>query len=256
MNFYGKMMLDGYLFKDYEIVSVDKSEPNKFGVSRSLELDESLDIPLFINFKNSLQTISFDLIKVDDNRNLLKITEKDRFELQRRLFGKNGYSVLQLKEKNNLLFYGAFVGDSTETYMGGMSYISLEFKLASPYCYSSIITDYYQVIGDKTIEIYNKSNGREELDIDLDIEMIEGNNIEIINTTNGSKVALSNMEVNEKLSVYGDTKEFLSKVDDARNLYKLSSKSNIKLKYGRNVIKINTSKAKVKFIYQYEIQLY
>lgn len=256
LNFYGKLTFNGHTFQDYEIVSVGKSDPNLFAASRSITTEDGVRIPTFINFKYDSSTFAFDLIKVDKNRNPLRFSRDEIFDLQRRLYAKQEIGVLQVKDKDNIVFYGAFVGSPTETFLGGVQYLSFEFQSISPYCYSSIITNYYQVITSKTIEIYNKSSASEKIIPDIEIEMLEGNDIEIINVTTGETMTIKNMEELERLYVYGETSEFISKVDSSRNIFKLSSKNIVNLVYGKNILKINVKRAKIRLIYQYELLLY
>lgn len=256
MNLYGKLTFNGYTFPYYEIVSVEKSEPNIFAAKRSMVTDDNIGIPLFTEFKYETATFSFDLIKVDKNRNALPFTKGEIHDLQRKLYSKKEIGILQVKEKDSIVFYGAFVGNPTENFLGGTQYISLEFQLISPYCYSSVITNPCRVLDTKTIEIYNKSIANERIKPNIEIEMEKGNDIEIINMTTGEKTIINDMQDSEKLTIYGESIEFTSQVDESRNIFKLSSKNVIDFVYGKNVIKINAKDAKVKFIYQYELLLY
>lgn len=256
MNLYGKLTFNGYTFPNYEIVSVEKSEPNQFAVSRSIATEDNIGIPLFVGFKNERPVLSFDLIKVDDNRNPQEFTRNEIFNLQRRLYSKEELGVLQVKDKNNLLLYGAFVGSPKEIFLGGTQYLSLEFESISPYCYSSILTNTCRVKGEKIIEIYNESTAKNKIIPDIEVEMLEGNDVEIVNLSTGEKTIISNMQDFEKIYMFGETSEFISKVDKDRNIFKLSSKKVLSLAYGKNSIKIKTGKANVKFIYQYELLLY
>lgn len=256
LNLYGKLTFNGYTFPYYEIVSVGKSDPNVFAANRSMVTEDSIGIPLFTEFKYETATLSFDLIKVDKNRNALPFTKGEIHDLQRKLYSKNEVGILQVKEKDSIVFYGAFVGNPTENFLGGTQYISLEFQLISPYCYSSVINDYYRVVNSKTIDIYNKSSANERIVPDIEIEMLDGNEIEIINVNTGEKTSIRNMENNENIYIYGKSVEFVSKVDNNRNIFKLSSKKVIDFLYGKNTIKINVKDARVRFIYQYELLLY
>lgn len=256
MNLYGKLTFNGYTFPNYEIVSVGESTPNLFAINRTMNTEDGVATSLFNNFTNKPSTLSFDLIKVDKNRNALSFTRSEIFDLQRRLFSKVEVGVLQVKNKNNLLLYGAFVGEPKESFLGGVQYMSLDFQSISPYCYSSVLINNYKINNEKIIEIYNESIARNKIIPDIEIDMWDGSDIELINLSTGEKMNIKGMEEFEKVYIYGETSEFISKVDNDRNIFNLSSKKAMSLAYGKNSIKITARKASVKFIYQYELLLY
>lgn len=188
--------------------------------------------------------------------NGLKITEDDLFELNRILFAKDDIGVL---ESNGKVYYGHFIGDSS-IWMNSakQGYITLSYELASPYCYSPIMLNPVRISESKRIEIFNKSNASEKMYCDIEFELLDdSSSINITNLTTGQVLEINNLELNEKATIFGDSREIISKVDDTRNLFKLSSRNfkALELIYGKNIYEIKSSSAKIKIVYQNELGL-
>lgn len=188
--------------------------------------------------------------------NGLKIAEDDLFELNRILFAKDDIGVL---ENNGKVYYGHFVGDSS-IWMNSakQGYITLSYELASPYCYSPIMLNPVRISESKRIEIFNKSNASEKMYCDIEFELLDdSSSINITNLTTGQVLEINNLELNEKATIFGDSREIISKVDDTRNLFKLSSRNfkALELIYGKNIYEIKSSSAKIKIVYQNELGL-
>lgn len=255
---YGKIRYNGKLLDQWEIVSVGNGDNDrKFGISTSIEREDSVGaVPLFIKRSKELQSIDIQLFKCDYMGNGLKITEDDLFELNRILFAKDDIGVL---ENNGKVYYGHFVGDSN-IWMNSakQGYITLSYELASPYCYSPIMLNPVRISESKRIEIFNKSNASEKMYCDIEFELLnDSSSINITNLTTGQVLEINNLELNEKATIFGDSREIISKVDDTRNLFKLSSRNfkALELIYGKNIYEIKSSSAKIKIVYQNELGL-
>lgn len=253
---YGKIKFNGRLLDKYEVVSVETSSERKLGLNTSIEYEDGIgNVPLFVKRKKDIHTIPIQLSKCDNRGNLLKITDDDICELSRLLYSKDDIGIL---ECNGLVYYGHFVGlGSGHYYESGVGYITLNYQLSSPYCYSSVMLDTIHVKNEKYFEIYNKSNASESIFADLEIEMVEGTSFKILNLTNGEEFSIEDIESNEQFTIYGDSREIVSKNSD-KNMFKLCNRKfkALNLVYGRNMFKIISNDCKVKMIYQNEICLY
>lgn len=255
---YGKIRYNGKLLNEWEVVSVGNSDNDrKFGISTSIEREDSIGVvPLFIKRNKDLPPIDIQLFKCDYMGNGLKITEDDLFELNRILFAKDDIGVL---ENNGKVYYGHFVGDSS-IWMNSakQGYITLSYELASPYCYSPIMLNPVRISESKRLEIFNKSNASEKMYCDIEFELLDDSSfINITNLTTGEMLEINNLELKEKATILGDSREIISKVDDTRNLFKLSNRNfkSLELVYGKNIYEINSKSAKVKIVYQNELGL-
>lgn len=254
---YGKIRYNGYLLNDYEVVSVGGDNTRKFGINVSTEYEDGIgDIQLFIKKKKERQSFEIQLFKCDKLGNPLPITDKELGELSRVLFAKNDVGIL---ENNGIIYYGCFVGEGTQwRNSANHGYVTLNYELASPVCYSPIMLNPIRVQENKTIEIYNKSNASECIYCDIEFYLL-GNtsSITIKNLTNGEVLEINRMELNEKGIIYGDTREIVSSIDNSRNLFELSNRKfkALELRYGRNLFKIEATDCKVKIIYQNELTL-
>lgn len=255
---YGKIRYNGKLLDQWEVVSVGNSDNNrKFGVSTSIEREDSVGaVPLFIKRNKELPSIDIQLFKCDNMGNGLKITDDDLFELNRILFAKDDIGIL---ENNGKVYYGHFIGDSS-VWMNSakQGYITLAYELCSPYCYSPIMLNPVRISESKRIEIFNKSNASEKMYCDIEFELLDNTtSITITNLTNGQVLEINNLEVNEKATIFGDSREIISKVDNTRNLFRLSNRNfkALELVYGKNMYEIKSNSAKMKIIYQNELGL-
>lgn len=255
---YGKIRYNGKLLDQWEVVSVGGSDNNrKFGISASIERQDSVGaVPLFIKRNKELPSIDVQLFKCDNMGNGLKITDNDLFELNRILFAKDDIGIL---ENNGKIYYGHFIGDSS-VWMNSakQGYITLAYELCSPYCYSPIMLNPVRISESKRIEIFNKSNASEKMYCDIEFELLDNTtSITITNLTTGQVLEINNLEVNEKATIFGDSKEIISKVDNTRNLFKLSNRNfkALELVYGKNMYEIKSNSSKVKIIYQNELGL-
>lgn len=255
---YGKIRYNGKLLDQWEVVSVGNSDNDrKFGISTSIEREDSVGVvPLFVKRNKELQSIDIQLFKCDNMGNGLKITDNDLFELNRIFFAKDDIGVL---ENNRKVYYGHFVGDSG-VWMNSakQGYITLSYELSSPYCYSPVMLNPVRVSESKRIEIFNKSNASDKTYCDIEFELLsDSTSITITNLTTGKTLEINNLEINEKATIFGDSREIISKVDNTRNLFKLSNRNfkALELVYGKNIYEIKSSNSKIKIVYQNELGL-
>ena len=120
--------------------------------------------------------------------------------------------------------------------------------------YSRIMNDSIRVFEIKNVDIYNKSTVGNSIFVDLDIKVISGNTFKITNLTTGKSFELSDIDENEKIYVYGEEREIISKTNENKNIFKLykGDFKAIELMYGRNTLKIEGN-CKVNIIRQNEL---
>lgn len=258
-QFYGKVKYNGRELIDYQVVNVGNNDNAIIGVGKNITREDSIgDVPLFVNTKKTLPTISITIFKCNRNGEALSITDKDCMDLTRLLYSSDNIGILEIESHNGLVFYGHFVGLGDMFRSSSLQgYVNLKFELASPYAYGSISTNSVLVRGEKTIDIYNSSTATSSIWCDIQIEIEDGDSITIENTRNSQTFTVSGLDKNRMIIVYGQEKEIVYGNDESINLLTLSN-MNFKafnMIYGLNTFKVKGN-AKVNFIYQNEIAIY
>ena len=252
-QFYDDIKVNGIdLRSRFSIYSVNVNQNNErvFGLNRSNETEENNGKYLFVNNKGNLPSFTIELCKMDYNGNVLPMTDIELSELSRILF-KEGVTTL---EHRGVMYYGSFINGKSWFNGGRQGYLTLEFSMLSDRMYSRIMNDSIRVFEIKNVDIYNKSTVGNSIFVDLDIKVISGNTFKITNLTTGKSFELSDIDENEKIYVYGEEREIISKTNENKNIFKLykGDFKAMELMYGRNTLKIEGN-CKVNIIRQNEL---
>lgn len=264
MQFWGKFTFNGYNDDRYMIVNVEDGEERAFGTIKQIDESESVGFtPLYNKEKRDCPTLTIQITKIDKRGILLPFTEYDLQELNRELFASEEYGVLEVESHGGVVFYGKFLSGSIKQNSGSQGYLTLKFRLASPYGFSSVNILSARVINTKTIDvIYNRSDIVSVIRPNIQVKLLEDTTeVEIINKTNGSRMKLVDLQKEEDLEICNDGyKEIISKVDSTRNLFMniedLTNFDWIEFVYGKNILEINCNgSVDVAIKYQYPIAM-
>ena len=219
------------------------------------------DIKSFSKITREYVDIPITICKVKDNE-VFAITDNELDEINMELF-KSKYCPFEF---NDLIVNCIAIKSNSFFNSAKQGYINLTLH-CEPYCRSYIMTK--EVVlryGSKEIELINKSNIDEDLDVNIEIYGLGDGSIpyiEITNLTNGTRIKFENLSTdNEKhLIVYGESSSGVpmnyveSLVDNSYNLLnKMTVRKWIKLSNGINKISTRvSSNTLVRFSYQNKI---
>ena len=250
---------DGKNSKDrnLKIVSVGNStKGNIFGVNQDIkEYDSGTDIPIFLNTKRKIPTIQITIMKVNKYNRAEAYRKDELREISRWLFQRE-YKPFISWDNTGIVYYAIFTKGEDFENTAKEGYINLEMRLNAPHAYSNQLIDYFRVSNEKKVEIYNNSNLEKFIYPDVEFELLNGTTrLEIINESINQRVVFNGLEPNEHIYVYNDgLKDVVSLKDNNRNIFNKFNKEWLKLKYGRNRLKI-IGDCNIKFINQYPIAL-
>lgn len=237
-----RIKFNGYdLFARFGVrpVSVSTGDELMVGINRSSVRD---DLNTMVGFNENVTTLTIELVKFNGLTNdPIAFDKYELDELLRLLYSTNEVSKL---ENDGVTYYGAFVNNGTGRYYGDVEALQLEFELASPYAYVDGYVDKLFINGTREVPIMNLSNASKPVFIDIDIinNSTSSGNITIENPLTDKKLVINNIYAGEEVYVTGDTSELYSLTTPDRNLYPSMSGEFIDLAYGRNKIKITTTK--------------
>lgn len=259
-QFYENLKVNGYDLKQrFNLNTVyigNGMEDRIFGIKRTVDVDDSLKEPIFNNTKGSRPTLTIQLCKLDSYDNVAVITEKELNEISRILF-KEGVTIVEHK---GICYYGVFT-DGTSWFNNQdnnrQGYLTLTYELVSDKCYSNINSNLIRVDDSKTITVTNLSTASKTIYADFEFLLLSGNSITITNNTTEKTLTISGLQENEHVYIYGNEKEFVSKVDSSRNIFNLSSGDYdvFELLYGENIFTITCESCKANVIFQNEMCL-
>lgn len=237
------------------IVNINKEgHESKFGLDRTINEEEGVSktTPVFYGDSQSCPPLDIELFHCDRQGNGLDMNDVWLQEVTRWLYKAEPLPL----ECNGIIYYGMFTG-GTRWVSGKIGYLTLTFQMSSSVAWSPIMLNPVRVMGEKTIELFNKSTYYEDIYPDIEAELLQGNSVKITNMTTGQVVEFNDLENNEKFRAYNDNvKQVVSLIDGKRNLFKLFNKEWLRLVYGRNIIKIESTDTKVNIIWQNKILLY
>lgn len=252
-------MFDGKNSRDrnLKIVDIDgKNEDIIFGVEQNINEDDSVgDIPLFLGVKRSIPTIPITIMKMNNFNRPIPYSKGELEEICRWLFQKE-YKPFISYDNAGIVYYVIFTkGNNFET-SAKEGYLNLEMRLNAPHGYSNPLISTYRVKGEKQIKLYNNSNLDDIVYPDIEFELLNNTtSLEIRNESIGQSIIFNDLEPNEHIFVYNDMlKDVVSMTDKNRNIFNKFNKEWLKLRYGKNRIKI-IGECKIKFINQYPIAL-
>ena len=249
---------DGRKSKDKKLKMIiidNKSEDDKFGVEQEvIEEDNGTDTPLFLGVKRKPQTLKIAIMKMDKFNNPLSYTDRELEEICRWLFKKE-YRPFIPWDNTGMVYYVIFTKGTDFFNCAKEGYINLEMRLNAPYGYSRLLNNEYTVMGEKTIDIYNRSDIDNFIYPDIEFELKDDNTDLVIKNLSLSNeiMEFNNLTPNDHIMIYNEgLKDMMSLQDKSRNIFQCSNKKFIKLQYGLNRIQIK-GKCKIKFTYQYPI---
>lgn len=234
------IFVDGYDLSQrlgFNSYTIKNSSDRLFGINRSLEVEDSLNNEVYLTrFNNTRPTLDIEMARVDNWGNPIPIKDRDLDELARILF-KNKKTDLQC---DGLLYYGVFVDGTSWRNTANLGFVMLKYELLSPYAYTNIRSDEKKVIGERIIEITNKSNIDDYCYLDVEIKQLGITPIEITNLTTGEKITINGMQLNEEVRILSEYKEIFSTTNPDKNMYAniVYDKYFIRMKYGKNRIKV------------------
>lgn len=260
-QFYENLKVNGYDLKqkfNLNTVYIGSGiEDRMFGIKRTVDVDDSLKTPIFNDTKGSRATLTIQLCKLDYYENIAFITEKELHEISRILF-KDGITIVEHK---GMCYYGVFTEGTSffnnQDDSNRQGYLTLTFELVSDKCYSSINSNLIRVDTSKTFTITNKSTASKTIYTDFEFLLLSGNSITITNNTTGKTLSINGLQADEHVYIYGNEKEFVSKIDSSRNIFTLSNGDYdvFELLYGENIFTITCESCKTNVIFQNEMCL-
>lgn len=238
-----------------QIVNINNDgNTSQFGLERSINSEDGISktTPIFYDTSQSCPSLEVELFHCDREGNPMPINDEYLKEISRWLFKSEPLPL----ECNGIIYYGIFT-KGTRWISGKFGYFTLTFEMSSSVAWSPIMNNPIRVVGEKTIELFNKSTYYEDICPDIEVELLQGNSIKITNLTIGQIIEFNGLENNEKFRVYNDNiKQVVSLIDGKRNLFKLFNKEWLTLVYGKNIIKIESIDAKINILWQDKILLY
>ena len=222
------------------------------------EADDVGDIKSFAKITREYVDINITICKVVNNI-IIPLSDDDLDLLNLELF-KSNYRPFAV---NNLIVNCIVKSSASYFNSANQGYINLVLH-CEPFYRSHIISKEIICSNTKSIELINKSNIDEKLDVNIEIELYDtASYIDIRNNSNGTEVTFDGLtDTNEKhIVVYGESIDGISMnyvqsvEDNSLNiLKKMTNRNWIKLSYGVNRLTINCiGKARVNISYQNKI---
>lgn len=247
-----ELMINGinlYQAYGYKSVLVTASDTRVFGAERSVTVNNRTNgIPTSYSLSKSRPKITVELVKMSRGKKTPeKITHKDLRDLSVALF-KNGISILQ---ERNIAYYGWFVKGNSWFNAADQGYLTLEFELASPYCYSPTQTESFWIDGQKRFALRNVATADEMVYPRIKIIGSEDGNVKIRNVTNNNQVIVKNVKKDEEIVIEGETREIYSITKPSENMFSRLeyTKDFLFLNYGENEI-IVEGNCQIEFMFQ------
>lgn len=247
-TFRGKQSMD----YGYGIVSVNDDESGVFGLNRTPKEGEGLgDINYHRGVKNEYIDLDLTIAKISRNGDLLPMTDNDKFELRRWFFQTDSYEYLNV---NGINYSVLCVGGEDKVIYNGhrIGYVNLKFK-CHPTAYSNDIVTTVKVSGSKTVELLNKTNVIDKTYPIIKFVLTSGNSVTITNLSNGQKIKLNDLKVNNEYEIFNAKKFATDNVNGNTNMYvKNEFRSWVDMVYGINRIKIEGN-GEFQITYKYKL---
>lgn len=248
-----ELMVDGlnlYQYLGFKSVLITADESRTFGSERSVSVNaRSNGIVTSYSISKSRPKLTIELVKIDkETRRPAKITYKDLSDLAMALF-KNKICVLQ---ERNIVYYGWFVKGQNWFNAADQGYITLEYELASPYCYSPVQTESFLIQNTKRFPLRNVATADEKVYSRIRIiGMTLAGDVKITNRTNNNVITVKNVKVGEEIVIEGETREIYSITNKSENMFpRLEyTKDYLFLNYGENEIVVEGN-CQIEFMYQ------
>lgn len=237
-----ELMINGnnvYQMYGYKSVLIAADEKRLFGSQRSVSVNSASNGRMTsYEISKNRPKITIELIKINKQTRMPEpITHKDLRDLSMLLF-KNNVSIVQ---ERNAVYYGWFVNGSSWFNGADQGYLTLEFELASPYCYSPVQTEAFliQTGNSKVFPLRNVATADEPVYSKIRIIGFQKDgDVKITNRTNNNVITVKNVKHNEEIILEGETREIYSVTNPNENMIpRLEySKDYLLLNYGENEI--------------------
>lgn len=216
------------------------------------------DIKSFAKITRDYVDINITICKVIDNI-IIPMSDDDLDLLNLELF-KSNYRPFAV---NNLIVNCIVKSSASYFNSANQGYINLVLH-CEPFYRSHIISKEVICSTTKSIELINKTNIDEKLDVNIEIELYDSTTyVDIRNNSNGTEIAFNSLtDVNEKhIMVYGESinglpMNYVQSVEDnsLNILKKMTVRDWIQLSYGVNRLSINCNgRARINISYQNKI---
>lgn len=241
------LSINGYdIYRMFNLSSVHiKSKDERYiGINRKLNYDNGV---LTKREDDSPSSLLIELARVDFYGYPLSFNNKELDELLRIMYKEDICTV----ECDGLLYYGTFTQGDLMLFCDNQGYISIQFEMCVPYAYSKIICSSYRIKGEKEIEIFNNSNVVKELYIDIEILQLGSGDITISNKAiSNNYMIFKNAKKMDIINVYGEGQKEIEN-SNGENMFNNTEYGDfIKLKYGKNIIKVSANDVKLKISHQ------
>lgn len=214
------------------------------GISRKIVYENGV----FLNKEDvPPQSILIELARVDFYGHALPFNDKELDELLRIMYKEEICTL----ECDGLLYYGTFTQGDLTLFKSNKGYMSIPYEMCTPYAYTCITNGIYRVVGEREIEIFNSSNVARELFVDIEIEQLNSGNVSIENKMiKNNYMIFKNANKGDTIKVYGEGQKEIECSSGINMFDNTEYGEFIKLKYGKNIIKIKGNDVKVKIIHQ------
>ena len=242
----GVNLYQAYGFKS---VLITANDTRFFGSERSVSVNSmSNGIPTSYTISKSRPKLTIELVKINkETRRTEKITKNDLRDLSYILF-KNNICALQ---ERNIVYYGWFVKGSNWFNPADHGYFTLEYELASPYCYSPIQTESFLIQDKKIFPLRNVATADEDVYSRIRVIGMTDGDVVITNATNNNTLTIKGVKKGEEIIVEGETREIYSVTNPSENMFKRLeyTKDYLFLNYGENEMLV-TGNCQIEFMYQ------
>lgn len=159
-----KFTYNGQSSEDFDValVQIDTGMLQRtFGIKRSINKEKikNRDVPYYYGSEKETYTIPITIAKISGKT---KWTYEERVKIARWLFpGDDQFHEFTTEEYPQLIFYFQFTEAENFDNYNNEGYITLQAEMSSPYAYSPILTEYYDLSDNQTstiIEVENMSN--------------------------------------------------------------------------------------------------
>lgn len=251
---------DGISSESFNLMLLDVNEDglkSQFGTDRTIEEDENNigHTPLFVRVKQNSANITMELIKCGNDMTPIPFLSREKSLIKKWLF-KSNYKPLIV---GDLTYHVIFdkVGILWEN-ANNQGYITLNAHVQDGFAHSSDCYLNVFVEGTKTETIKNISDVDLPTYLKMKIVQFSETNEDIIveNISNGDKITIKNIAVDEEIIVYGDFMEIYSITNPTHNVFNdaVYNNNSITIRYGKNILKC-TGNFQVIFTYDLLMQL-
>ena len=227
--------------KGFYLITTDDAFKFAYGLKQSTikANTNSFRPPQIKGRKRECQTFTFTLTKLSYGVGVpLTITEDELRWLGRLVYQLDDEVSI---ECNGRMCLGTVL-DSEDSWLNtyNQGYINFTFETSSPYFYSPIISNERTVVGDYSLNIYNRSDVNEEVYPEFLIKNVNATEITIKNI-NGKSMTIKELKPNTVYRIHNEKKSVLNVSDYKDNIYANVTGDWISLRYGKNIFNINSN---------------